>query len=85
MELLRQTIANLESSLLALGLYTSMRRFLFFFASGVVIEFIVKPTYAFTQDQILRSWCVLNNNENCTWTPIGFFPAMAGLFAAFFL
>lgn len=68
-----------------IGLDTQLRRFIGVTAAGTLIEAVVKPEYAFSPDGKMKDWCVFVNGAGCTYTPIGFFPAIAGIVAALYV
>lgn len=79
-----------ESFFGGLGLNTQFKRFLAVAAGGGLLEFALKPGYAFESDGKMRSWAGIplfssEAEPGATYTPIGFWPSLAGLIAAMFI
>lgn len=74
----------LESLLAAFGLNSPIKRFLFTAATGTAIEFMVKPSYAFSGGT-MRTPIYFDNSPGNTYTPVGLFPSIVGFVFAMFV
>lgn len=74
----------LESILASIGLNTPVYRFLFTLLSGLAAELYIKPSYAFN-GSIPKTPIYLENKPGNTYTPLGFFPALAGIIMFLFV
>lgn len=70
-----------------LGLNLPLYRFLGLTALGTGLEFVVRPRYAFDENGSVRPWAIpfMSSPPGAVYTPVGFFPGLAGLVAALFV
>lgn len=70
-----------------LNLTTPFTRFLGVTFVFSALEFALAPAYCFRENGSMRPWAIpflCENSADSVYTPIGFFPALLGLFAALF-
>jgi len=67
-----------------LGLNTPTSRFIGVTGLGTAAEFYRRPRYAFTETGEVRPWAVMNSDPGSSYTPVAFFPVIAGLLAALY-
>jgi hypothetical protein len=69
------------------GLNTPLKRFLMTAVLGALAEFFFKPKWAFDDTGAMRKWAMpfADAEPGSTYTPIGFFPILGGLFSGLVL
>lgn len=76
---------GLSSAFEFLGLRTPLVRFLATTALGTAGEFYIRPRYAFDENGDLIPWAMISSEPGTTYTPVGFYPGIAGITAALFI
>lgn len=76
-----------QSMFAGAGLTTPNLRFLAVLSGGTLLEYLLKPSYAFDESGALRTWAMPLSKDvppGATYTPIGFFPLLGALVAHLF-
>lgn len=75
----------LESTLGFLGLKTPTRRLVFFTALGSVVEYFIRPSYAYDENGNFKPIIYLTGRAGATYTPAGFIPLIFGILTSLYL
>jgi len=73
--------------LINLGMDTPTKRFFYTFVLGVLIEYFIKPSYAYTDKGHVRPWILTHGASapNATYIPVFLLPVLAGGFMSVFI
>lgn len=82
---LTSIIGPIENVLISIGLNSPLKRFFFTTLSGSAMEFMFKPSYAFTGDGSMKRPIYITRNKGDTYTPAGLIPGILGLLFSLFI
>lgn len=80
-----ESLKFVKTFLTSVGLKAPWQRMAAVTALGTAGEFYVKPSYAFDANGQSRPWAMMSTEPGAVQTPVGFFPACAGILTALFL